>query len=223
MISSYTQAYEKTICFSREKNEAKIYLNFPNRNSPLPCEVRYRFNGNDAVLWSTDTQENSCEKKAKDLELKHKNNWGWQCMLLNDYQPQPETNIIRSQLDPVINQEINEFETAAELAQIIQAMTPFTMMTLEYEMDRGSKAENLEELGINRSELTGSRAIQDLNIGEDGAVYALATEHIGTNVIVRIENISVLAGTSFERRCSVNIKATRIDSCTYDPTLKFPE
>lgn len=51
------------------------------QGSELPCEVHYRKDGTDSVLWRANSEAGYCEQKAAEFAEKQRS-WGWQCVAM---------------------------------------------------------------------------------------------------------------------------------------------
>jgi hypothetical protein len=51
------------------------------QGAELPCEVHYRKDGSDSVLWRASTEAGYCEQKAAEFAEKQRS-WGWQCVAM---------------------------------------------------------------------------------------------------------------------------------------------
>ena len=55
-----------------------IEVIYMQRESPVPCEVRYRKQGQEETLWKANYEVGYCEKQAAAFVRKQEN-WGWLC------------------------------------------------------------------------------------------------------------------------------------------------
>ncbi len=61
-----------------QKEERKIEVVYLQRESNLPCEVRYTKSGAQDTLWNANYTAGYCEKKTKEF-VKKQQDWGWSC------------------------------------------------------------------------------------------------------------------------------------------------
>ena len=55
-----------------------ISIIYDNQDIKVPCEVRYRKDGQTKTLWHTEGQVGFCEEKAEEFVQKYID-WGWRC------------------------------------------------------------------------------------------------------------------------------------------------
>ena len=222
-LGASAAAYEKTICLAGEDKEATIFVNHSDNNTRLPCDVNYLYNGRLVTLWSSKDDLNSCADKAAEIAETHAVKWGWQCMPLSEYQPKPATDVLIKQLDPTFKQEIEEYQQAARISEILSLLSSFLIIVREYELDNGQKPTRLEDISLRREDMKNSHIVQDVNLGKDGYIYALGADRLGSNIILKAQNRTTPGGMSQGIECFVNVKVVRFDRCHYDPTLIFPK
>ena len=61
-----------------QKEERKIDVVYLQRESSLPCEVKYTKGGVEETLWNANYTKGYCEQKAEEF-VKKQQNWGWNC------------------------------------------------------------------------------------------------------------------------------------------------
>lgn len=75
--SAALQADVTTLC-TNGKMEREISVVYTNTDSTVPCEVRYRKDGETKTLWNASSQAGYCEEKAEAF-IEKQRSWGWKC------------------------------------------------------------------------------------------------------------------------------------------------
>ncbi|MGI9282418.1 MAG: hypothetical protein ACR2PX_22700 [Endozoicomonas sp.] len=83
-LASASDNYSYTCTHANQ--ERKIDVIYLQRESSVPCEVRYTKDGQEETLWNASYTEGYCEEKATEF-VKKQEGWGWSCSV-----DQPETD-----------------------------------------------------------------------------------------------------------------------------------
>ncbi|MEH6550485.1 MAG: hypothetical protein V7711_02345 [Pseudomonadales bacterium] len=63
---------------SNQGKERIISVNYAKKSANTPCEVVYTKDGKKQKMWSAESRENYCEKKAQSF-IEQQKAWGWPC------------------------------------------------------------------------------------------------------------------------------------------------
>ena len=70
---------DTTYTCTLDDSERVISVNYDNQDMEVPCEVRYKKEGEAEMLWRAEAQAGYCEEKAE-LFVQKQTGWGWACM-----------------------------------------------------------------------------------------------------------------------------------------------
>ncbi|WP_062269893.1 hypothetical protein [Endozoicomonas arenosclerae] len=77
-LASASDNYSYTCSYG--KQERKIDVMYLQRESSVPCEVRYTKDGQEETLWNASYTKGYCEDKAAEF-VKKQESWGWSCSI----------------------------------------------------------------------------------------------------------------------------------------------
>ncbi|WP_051785707.1 hypothetical protein [Endozoicomonas numazuensis] len=77
-LASASDNYSYTC--THAKQERKIDVIYLQRESSVPCEVRYTKDDQEETLWNASYTEGYCEEKASEF-MKKQEAWGWNCAM----------------------------------------------------------------------------------------------------------------------------------------------
>ncbi|WP_448217853.1 hypothetical protein [Endozoicomonas sp. 2B-B] len=77
-LASASDNYSYTC--DRSNQERKISVIYLQRESSLPCQVRYTKGSDEKTLWNATYTEGYCEGQASEF-VKKQEGWGWNCTL----------------------------------------------------------------------------------------------------------------------------------------------
>ncbi|WP_370979522.1 hypothetical protein [Agaribacterium sp. ZY112] len=78
-FASTAYADQTYICTYGEQ-ERVISLVYTDQDNSVPCEVRYKKEGEAQTLWRSESEAGYCESKTEEFVQKQKG-WGWSCDL----------------------------------------------------------------------------------------------------------------------------------------------
>lgn len=80
LIGSFAMAEGKVYTCKQGKSERQILVVYQKEGSEVPCEVKYKKEGESegVTKWSATTEKGYCEKKAEEFAEKLKG-MGWDC------------------------------------------------------------------------------------------------------------------------------------------------
>jgi hypothetical protein len=86
MLSASAQALGNQTTHCQRGDDVRVIEVVYPQGTELPCEVHYRKNGNDSVLWRANNAAGYCEQKAAEFAEKQRS-WGWQCVAMAAAKP----------------------------------------------------------------------------------------------------------------------------------------
>lgn len=213
-FASNLHADETYICTFGQQGRV-ISIIYDNQDIKVPCEVRYRKDGQTKTLWHAKGQVGFCEERAEEFVQKHID-WGWRCS---------DTTLSKSPIvmngNTLSTQQINEFRIAAAFAQSIAVVSPIKIQSIEFYSQSGEFPSRLEDIGIHSKDMKSSSYISDLTLGDNGEILIKGNEVMGLDTVVMLKPRLTLGGLSIEWRCYTNIKVKNVDFCDHRQNLMF--
>lgn len=77
-LASASDNYSYTCTYG--KQERKVSVIYLQRESSVPCEVRYTKGSQEETLWNASYTVGYCEDRASEF-IKKQESWGWVCTL----------------------------------------------------------------------------------------------------------------------------------------------
>lgn len=212
-MAVHAQADETYYCTYGQQTRV-ISIVYENQDAEVPCEVRYRKDGGTEVLWSADSQQGYCESKAQSFVDQH-DEWGWRCE--STAGQATEENASGTVPD------MGEYQQAAAAAQALAVAAAFKTRIAEYYATRGDYPGSLEDLGLERGDMTDSQHVRDLTVQDGGAIYILGNEGMGEDSVLVLEPRVALGGMSNEWACRTNLMLPSLRQCEHDESVTFPD
>jgi len=113
----------------------------------------------------------------------------------------------------------------AQLAQILQSVTPIQMMVVQHYQYQGTYPSSLDELGLERKEMSSGLYIRDMELDEDGNILIEASSEIGNDIFVNLEHEETMGGLQTVWRCKTNLEKSALvglPGCTHEQEVRRP-
>ena len=117
------------------------------------------------------------------------------------------------------------FVKTAQLARILQSVTPIQMMVSQHYQYQGTYPSSLDELGLERTDMSSGQFIEDLELDEDGNILIEASAEIGEGIYVNLEHEETMGGLQTVWRCKTNLEKSALvslPSCTHEEDVRQP-
>ncbi|MCU7873347.1 MAG: pilin [Candidatus Thiodiazotropha sp. (ex Lucinoma borealis)] len=128
-------------------------------------------------------------------EPEHRSQMGASLMGKSEYTPEGS--------EPAL---ANRLKFQSGLTQVLGLLTPLKFAVIEFYMMNGNWPESPKAMGFNQENLNSSQ-IEQVLMGDQGAIVAWLGKEFGTGKKIVIAPKSVMDGTSFEWQCLANFPA----------------
>jgi len=97
-------------------------------------------------------------------------------------------------------------------AQVLASISPIKILMIEYYYMTGKYPSTFEEIGLKRTDMSSGKYIDDMVIGEKGALIVKPTQELGDGVIIALIPKETMGGMSMEWDCETS----------YSDSIPFP-
>jgi hypothetical protein len=117
------------------------------------------------------------------------------------------------------------FVKAAQLARILESVTPIQMMVVQHHQYTGAYPSSLDEIGLKREDMSSGLYIEDLELDQNGNILIEASTEIGEGIYVNLEHEETMGGLQTVWRCKTNLEKSALVSlpnCTHEQDVRKP-
>jgi hypothetical protein len=127
---------------------------------------------------------------------------------------------------PSVTQDYSGYVLSAKFAQVFTLVLPIRMMAEQEHAMRGQWPTSLEQIGLKKNETSDGRYIDEVRLGENGAVIVLLSKEFGQKRILKLAPKSIMGGMHIRWQCATNLLVKTINAlssfnCETDSTLKY--
>lgn len=117
------------------------------------------------------------------------------------------------------------FVQTAQLAQILASVSPIQNRILQHYQYEGRYPSSLEELGLDRADMSSGQYIQDLELDAHGNILIEAGAELGEGIFVNLEHEETMGGLQTVWRCKTNLDEAALaglPGCTHLEDVRKP-
>ena len=236
---------DKTYNCSNKNQERIITVIYKDQIKKVPCEVHYKKNGRDLVLWNSKKLSGFCEEKAENLIQKH-SSWGWECtntssklatsktVVLSEAVATSEASeaseasnettsptLVQNYSEQITIQAIDEIKELA-FSRALSAVSSLKRQVAGYYSSTNTPPKSFNDLGLKPELIKDNPHVRDLAIGKNGEIYIKGNETLGLSTVIKLKPKAILEGLSLEWKCTTNVKIDDLYLCKFDQNIIFP-
>ena len=131
--------------------------------------------------------------------------------------PQSAPAPVTALASPASTPDNRPYVQASIVADILASIAPVRMMMMEYRMSEGVFPSRLEEIGLSRADMRTGRHIDDLILGDDGAIMVKAVDALAPDAYVVMSPRETMGGLNMEWHCATTVDLGRLVPCAHQP------